>query len=459
MKPLLRVLLSPFLLLPALIATGQESVVRFANGDLLSGSMHSLGPDQLIWKSPVLEKPTPFFLRSVLDLTLPSAAPDIKADHEAVVTLTNGDVIRGQLATVTDSDVSLDTWYAGRLTFKRLMVADVKIDERSDFAYRGPTGMDGWQTSEDKVWSYNRLSFVSKGTGSIARDKLLPEECVVSFDAAWKGDSFGLKLVLFSDEPAKENPNTGYEMSFQRGSVYLRNCRTQSFLGSAHSAALAEQDRVSIEVRASRKSGKVCLYINRRVVEVWTDPEVARGKFGDTLHFISQNPMPLRISRIGVGAWDGVVQDTPEPRVGMIRQFGMQGGAEPPKPAAKEPSTEGRMLLANGDSIEGEVTSIENGVMSVKSGLGDIKLPVARLRTVAMKKVDLERCIRRNGDIRGWFPDGGSIVFRLDSVGEGTLTGSSQNFGTATFKLAAFDRIEFNIYDPELEDKRAAEDW
>ena len=46
-----------------------------------------------------------------------------------------------------------------------------------------------------------------------------------------------------------------------------------------------------------------------------------------------------------------------------------------------------------------------------------------------------------------------------DSVGEGTLTGYSQNFGTATFKIAAFNRIEFNIYDPEMEDKRLAEDW
>lgn len=457
MKRPLRILLTSCLLL--LPAAGQDSVVRFSNGDLLNGTMDSLGPQQLIWKSPFLEKPTPFFLRGVLDLTLPSQTPETRADHEATVTLTNGDIIRGQLATVTETAVSLDTWYAGRLSFNRLMVADVRIDERSDFSFRGPTGMEGWQTSEDKVWSYNRLSFVSKGTGSIAREDLLPDECVVSFDAAWKGDSFGLKLVLFSDEVKKESPNTGYEMSFQRGSVYLRNCRTQSFLGSAHSAALAEQDRVSIEVRASRKSGKVCLYINRRVVEVWTDPEVARGKFGDALHFISQNPLPLRISRVGVAAWDGVVQDSPEPRVGMIRQFGFQGGGEPAKPAPKDAPKEGRMLLANGDSIEGEVSSIENGVMAVKTPLGDIRLPVARLRTVAMKKVDLERSIRRNGDIRAWFPDGGSIVFRLDSVGEGTLTGTSQNFGSATFKLSAFDRIEFNIYDPDLEDKRAADEW
>ena len=63
---------------------------------------------------------------------------------------------------------------------------------------------------------------------------------------------------------------------------------------------------------------------------------------------------------------------------------------------------------------------------------------------MALKKVDLERCIRRNGDIRAWFPDDSSIVFRLDGVTDDTLTGSSQNFGTATFKISRVqpDRVQ-----------------
>ena len=50
------------------------------------------------------------------------------------------------------------------------------------------------------------------------------------------------------------------------------------------------------------------------------------------------------------------------------------------------------MELANGDSLEGEVTSIQDGVITMKTPLGEVKLPVARLRTVALKKVDLESC-------------------------------------------------------------------
>jgi hypothetical protein len=95
----------------------------------------------------------------------------------------------------------------------------------------------------------------------------------------------------------------------------------------------------------------------------------------------------------------------------------------------------------------------------VKTPFREVRLPVENLRSLALKPADLERCKRENGDVRAWFPDGSSVVFRLERVSPGTLTGYSQNFGTADFKLKAFNRIEFNIYDPELEDIRRKEAW
>jgi hypothetical protein len=290
--------------------------------------------------------------------------------------------------------------------------------------------------------------------GSIARDELLADECTITFDIAWKGDSLGFKVNAFSDNPSADGASSGYEISFQRGSVFLRNSRTQGFLGSANTQALMEDNRAHIEIRASLKSGRVCLFINERLIEVWADPEVAKGKFGRCLHFFSTSPSPLRVSGIGIAPWDGVVDRLPEPRVGMMRQFNLQGLDEEVKPVPQQKPQEGRMELANGDSIAGEVVSISKGMIAVKTPLGDVQIPVERLRTVTLKKVDLERCKRRNGDIRAWFGDGTSLVFRLEDVSDGSLTGSSQNFGTATFKTTAFNRIEFNIHDPALEDKR-----
>lgn len=455
-------LTAPILIMAATLAAAgdPESVVRFANGDRIPGTMSSLTADQLVWSSPALEKPAPFFLSNVVDLTLPHHTPEQNVDHEATLTLTNGDTVRGQLAAANDHTVSLDTWYAGRIDFNRLMVSDIRIEGKSTLLYRGPNGLDGWAQSEDPpAWTFSRGALRSNGRGGIAREKVLTDECAISFDLAWKSDSLSFKLVFFSDDATDITPRSGYEMNFQRNSIVLTGGRNSQYLGGAQSQIIAENEKVRVEVRASRKSGKICLFLDGRIIQVWTDPAVESGKFGDVLQFVSQDTLPIKVSGIEVTPWDGIVDRMPDPNMGIFRQWG-QGGINP-APAPKESPKPGRMELANGDSMDGEVKSIEQGRITVSTGLGEVKIPVSRLRNIALRKADLERCIRRNGDVRGWFPDGTSIVFRLDEVGDGTLRGSSQNFGQATFKLAAFSRIEFNIYplDPTSERERPAEEW
>ena len=363
---------------------------------------------------------------------------------------------------MTDETVSLDTWFAGRMNFNRLMVSGVKVEQRAAFLFRGPTGMDGWQQAADPpVWNYQRSAFRSSGSGGIARANLLPDDCSISFDTAWRGDSIRLRVIVFSDDATTDNPSAGYELSFQRGSIHLRNCKTQSFIGSAQSRVLMESDKARIEIRASAKNNRVGLFINDQIIEVWNDPDAGQAQPGRGLHFISGSTLPLRVSNIGVAEWDGVLDQMPEPRAGLDRRrdiFGM-GTDEEATPAAEEKPDEIRMELANGDSLAGEVSAIHDGIITVNSPLGEIKLPVSRLRTVTLKPVEAERSKRRNGDIRAWFHDGSSIVFNLESSDDETLTGSSQNFGTATFRTAAFNRIEFNIYSPEFEDLRRADEW
>ncbi len=443
-------------------ADAAKSIVRFANNDVLTGSPETITPERLLWNSPLLGRPSSFFTNKILDISLTPTLPEETYDHETTVTLTNGDTIRGQLASVTDETVSLDTWFAGRMNFNRLMVSGVKVEQRAAFLFRGPTGMDGWQQAADPpVWNYQRSAFRSSGSGGIARANLLPDDCSISFDTAWRGDSIRLRVIVFSDDATTDNPSAGYELSFQRGSIHLRNCKTQSFIGSAQSRVLMESDKARIEIRASAKNNRVGLFINDQIIEVWNDPDAGQAQPGRGLHFISGSTLPLRVSNIGVAEWDGVLDQMPEPRAGLDRRrdiFGM-GTDEEATPAAEEKPDEIRMELANGDSLAGEVSAIHDGIITVNSPLGEIKLPVSRLRTVTLKPVEAERSKRRNGDIRAWFHDGSSIVFNLESSDDETLTGSSQNFGTATFRTAAFNRIEFNIYSPEFEDLRRADEW
>lgn len=453
-------------------AEEERAFLRFANKgfDQLSGSLESLGEDRLVWNSPILERPTPFYLKSLLELSLPTVIPEFKADHEATLTVNMWpnqppSQVKGQLVAVTDDKVVLDTWYAGRMEFRRVMVKSVDIEDRASLLYTGPSGLDGWiQTAKSPTWIYERGVLRTSAAKSISRDLKLPDDCVVSFDLAWR-KSLMMQFNLFCDSDP-ESTSRGYQISCQSGYATIR--RFNSAMGGSEMVSVPEfreNEKVRVEVRASCKAGHVCLYINGRYAAYWKDPEAGKGKMGGAIQFAPAGTVEgLAISRIKVTTWDGTPEEAPDGNVAMlgiggIRRLGMGGEkpAEKDKPK-DQPPEEGRMKLRNGDSISGEVLSISDGQMRVKTPFAEVKLPVARVRNIMLKPALLEEPIRRNGDVRSWFPDGSSIVFRLEGLTKETITGSSQIFGKAEFKLSAFNRIEFNIHDPAINDLREEEE-
>jgi hypothetical protein len=435
-------------------------LLRFTNTNTLTGTPQSLNADNLVWDSKLLEGPVEFPTSKIHELNLPASQPDTIPDYEAVISLTNGDTIRGQLASLTDEDVTLDTWFAGRLKFNRLMVSSVKIEKNSAEIYRGPSSLDGWvHSSENPAWIYSQSAFRSVRAGSIARDDLLVDQCSIRFDIAWKGDSIRFKTILFSDDPTTDTPGNGYEINFMRGRVHLRDIKTGRFHGSGQSRALMEDERAAIEIRASNLINRIALFINDQLIDVWDAPEVDSRANGTSLHFIDVASSPTKISNIRISEWDGVMDRMPTPQPGF-RQFGRMGTQDDqPKPESPDGPAEDRMKLANGDSLPGEVASITEGVISLQTPLGEINLPVSRLSSIALKQQNAERCKRYNGDVRAWFPDGTSVVFRLDSGDGKKLNVFSQNFGDASFDTSAFNRIEFNIHSPEFQSHIATDNW
>ncbi len=455
---------------PLVLVAAEEppSIIRFANPamDQLSGTPGALTADRIVWNSPILEKPTPFWLKSVLEVTLPTTQPDFNATHEATLTLTNGDHVRGQIGAVTDDTISLDTWYAGRLNFRRVMVKEVVIDARPTLVFNGPTGLDGWtQSAKTATWTYDNGALRTTANLGIGRELELPDECSIGFDVAWRGGLM-LNFNFFADDVSTDSPTQGYQISCQGSYASIRRQNAGMQFGDvANIPEFKENEKVRLEVRASRKSGNICLFINSRCAALWKDPGVAKGKLGKCIQFVPRGKEAIRISRIRVAAWDGSLEEVPDEDAAMLgmgmglRRLQMGNGNAELKPESKpKPTEDGRMKLRNGDSIGGEVTSIIDGVITIKTPFAEVKLPVARVRNIILKPAALEEPIRRNGDVRVWFADDSSLVFCLDAMTPDTLTGHSQLFGNATFKLAAFNRIEFNIYDPQVCDLRAKED-
>ncbi|NJM36834.1 MAG: hypothetical protein HC845_02585 [Akkermansiaceae bacterium] len=209
---------------------------------------------------------------------------------------------------------------------------------------------------------------------------------------------------------------------------------------------------------ASIKSGKIALLVDGEVIDVWTDPDVTTDEFGKAIHFVTQNLSPIEISRIEVSHWDGEIEQTSKSRAtsraALLLGEDLDREMEIPSANKEVPMKSGRMRLRNGDSIEGEATSIADDMITVKTPYKEVKLPIEALRNISLKPAELERCKRENGDVRAWFSDGSSLVFRLEGATANTITGYSQNFGTTEFKISALNRIEFNIHEPSFEEIR-----
>ncbi len=444
------------------------SVVRFSNGDRLTGDLLALTGKKLSWKSQLLNEPAEFDLKYVIDLELPVGAPPADrpvAAHEAIIVMTNGDTIRGQLAGITDSEIRLRTWYAEELVLKRVNVKSAKISSIADIYYRGPNSIEEWTNRDGgDGWRFRGGALHSESPGGIAREINFPDECVIAFEAAWRG-AFRPKIVFFSNDiTSPSDPQSGYEMVFQGNSVHVKKAGTNNWLGhSTNAGVLRENEKARIEIKVSLKSGKIALFVDDVVIDAWQDDAVERDSLGKGFHIVAQDSSPLRISDIEVSGWDGYLENVPNRRGQFQGGFGggfeLGGGFGEVEKPAEEEIPAGRMLLRNGDTIEGEVLGIEGEEITLKTPFAEVKFPVARLKNISLSSDSMEEAKLYNADVRATLADGSRMVFRLDGVEENVLVGFSQNFGTARFRRDAFKRIEFNIHTPGMDTIRQREDW
>jgi hypothetical protein len=433
-------------------AQQEGSVVRFSNGDKLTGDLLALTGEKISWKSQLLKEPAEFDLKYVVALELPMGAPPADrpvAAHEAIIGMTNGDTIRGQLAGITDTEIRLSTWYAEELTLKRVNVKSAKITSIADIFYRGPKSIEEWTQGDGADgWRFGGGVLHSEAPGGIAREVDFPDECVISFEAVWRG-AFAARIVFFSkDITNPSEPQSGYEMVFQGNAVQLKEAGSNRWLGHSRNAGVLRiNEKARIEIKASLKSGKIALFVDDQFIDAWQEEAVNRNKIGKGFHIIAQNASPLSISDIEISGWDGYLEN------GLIRRgqlgggfdFELNGNSEVAKPV-KEEIPEGRMLLRNGDTINGEVLGIVGEEITLKTPFAEVKFPIARLKNISLSSDSMEEAKLYKTDVRASLADGSRIVFRLDGVEENSLIGFSQNFGTARFRKDALRRVEFNLY-------------
>jgi hypothetical protein len=417
--------------------------ILFRNGDLLTGQLETITATNTVhWRHGDAQSRIEFQRDALAEVHLGAlGTPPATSPNYCFVRFTNGDELAGNLKSLDEKEVALETWYAGTLTLPRAKVAALRPAgpwPRAIFA--GPDSLDGWTMGKGLgggvaagEWHFVNGAFVATQSASIARDVKLPPNSSLEFDLAWQGQ-FALAIALYTDslqpvrlaQTADEPPFGGFYSlqlnSYSTQLLLVKHKEAVRQLGMAVIPQLQQTNRAQIAIKSSREHKTITLLINGVLAKQWGEPEAFGGQ-GTGIRLVHQGQGPLRVANLRVTEWDGRLEETVAPLV----------------PNAD--NDVGR--LVNRDSVAGRLVEWKDGKLHFAVGDRAVEVPLDRIAQVDFATTRAQTTPLPAGDIRVFFAGRGSLTFALESWTEKGVRASSGNFGRAEFAPRAFSRIVF----------------
>ncbi len=425
-------------------AASSPHAILFRNGDLLTGQLESITlTNGLRWRHTDAAAAIEFQPIALAEIHLGAQPPPpTAAANFCFVRLTNGDELSGNLKSLDEKQLELDTWFAGMLTLPRSRVASLRPAGPTPRAvFAGPDGLDGWTMGKSlpgninaSQWHFVNGAFVASQPASIARDVKLPPNSSMEFDLAWRGQ-FALAIALYTDslqpvrlaQTAEEPPFGGFYSlqlnSYSTQLLLVRHKEAVRQLGMAVIPLLQQTNQARIAIKTSREQRTITVLINGVVAKQWVDAEGFGGE-GTGIRLVHQGQGPLRLSNLRVSEWDGRLEENVAALVPNVK------------------NDVGR--LVNRDSVAGRLVELKDGKLRFAVADNFIEIPMDRVAQVDFATDRAQTAPPQPGDIRVFFTGRGSLTFALESWTEQGVRVSSANFGKAEFVPRAFSRIVFH---------------
>lgn len=418
--------------------------ILFRNGDLLTGQLEAVTATNTVhWRHGDAPGRIEFQRDALAEIHLGApATPPATSPSYCFVRLTNGDELAGNLKSLDEQQVVLETWYAGTLTLPRPRVAGLRPagpSPRTIFA--GPDGLDGWTMGRALPgninagqWHFANGAFVATQPASIARDVKLPPGSSLEFDLAWQG-TFALAIALYTDslqpvrlaQTADEPPFGGFYSlqlnSYSTQLLLVKHKEAVRQLGMAVIPLLQQTNRARVAIKSSREQKSITLLLNGVVAKQWVEPDAFGGE-GTGIRLVHQGQGPMRVANLRVTEWDGRLEETVAPLVPNVD------------------NDVGR--LVNRDSVAGRLVEWKDGKLRFAVGDRAVEVPLDRVAQVDFATARAQTTPLQAGDIRVFFTGRGSLTFALESWTAQAVRAGSPNFGKAEFAPRAFSRIVFS---------------
>ena len=434
-----------------------QAKLLLSNGDRLSGSPKFINAQQLALDSAYLNEPATFDIPQILSIQMDQGAITPTPEIFTRIQLqnrnqeTNGDTLIGQLKELNEDNIKLDTEYSETLTLKRSMVQSLNIVSKRQGHYRGPNSIHEWQTSTKPLPAVNeswriknqRLVFEGASAESIGKNVGLRKKSQISFDLTWD-THMNFQLQLYSSDVKSPTPSACYQFNFDSYAVVMIT-RTKGKESDPSRQRFAQRPypgtkKAHFDVCINQETGIATIYINGKQACIMQSPIAEPDDLGTGLTFVSHRLRPISISNIHVSPWNGI----------PLGKLALNQADDDTPAEAKQPHD---IILMNGDSVPCTVGVIQDGRMIVNTKHTPIRIPIEKIKSINWKD-KREEPKKYKGDVRAWFHHGGFITLKLTSITEDKLSGYSQALGDVSIDLAAFSKIDFNIYDAGSNEQR-----
>lgn len=429
-----------------------KDTLEFLSGDQLHGSFLSLdGKSGVRWQHSSIKQVLTVNPEGVYKVRLPQSRANRADRPNCSVRLANGDEVLGNLVSLDEKELVLDTWFAGKLSLPRPSLGSLMVGlGRFNILYEGPTSAEGWnlkggpnvaggqvfigggivmpqpavQAKQVNGWQYKDGAFYGVGSGSLGRNVKLPPASSIEFDLAWRGYP-QMSLFFYTDNLEGYGGNA-YVMQFSYRNIYLRR---QSQNGRSSNLGTIELPATSVSktrfaIRTDRENKIVALFMDDLLVKQWMDNAEFNEAGTGILFYLQGGQQAMKVSNLRITEWDGRLDDGP---------------------AALTNSKEDLVRLANKDKVSGTLKSIRDGKISFQTAFAPLEVPLDRVTQVDFAPDTIKTNQFSPRDVRLFFADRGRLTMQVERWDDQQVVGVSGNFGQAKFLPSAFSAVQFNL--------------
>ena len=408
-------------------AAEDVDLLRFSNSDTLHGLFLGFDEDAtIIWKNPETSDPIRFSTKKIHRIVLNRGHAHQKAALESTLTLVNGDIIAGAIASADAETITLISSHLGTLTIPRNTVSTITpTPYGGKLLYYGPLSPKGWKTispmdttkndqeepkkkEDDKTkkdpsgenpmdnWKHVANAWYSGTDKShyLVLEDALPDKCHFSFKLAWRGP-IACDIAIHADfsPPAYEGkedlsddlrtiatPGHSYIVRLSIYGAELYSCTFDEagkpsytrVENSRVSLKLSNSEEAEFEFRVEKSSKQLLFYVNGEFKAKW-DPGKEYSGIGNALGFYNLNykNTSLRISDIIISPWNGL------------------------KDSAQSMHSKQRdtILLTNGiDRFSGTFNHLKNGTVSFLGSYGNqLSIPTNEVQEIHLASEKLRK--------------------------------------------------------------------